>query len=237
MIDRRKYHEDEVSEIFEIATREGGEALTAPADQEGLTLEQLQEVGREVGITPEKVARAAAMIESRGAPLPRQTSLGAPVSVARVVELPRAPTDDEWQALRTEIRRTFGATGQVPSHGNAQEWTDGNLYAFVEKTAKGHRLRLGASTYPAKEVTALGAIGAMIGVLLLVTAGLDEATFGATFAVLIPAVFAVFGGGLVVFNRLRLTRRADERDRQMEHIAVRARVLLERPASEPGSPV
>ncbi len=231
LANERKYREDEVSEIFALACSAGGASLPVPADQAGLTLGELQEVGREIGLSSERVAAAAARVEARSEALPRRTSLGAPVSVGRVVELPRAATDREWQVLVTELRQTFGAKGRVASQGDIREWTNGNLYAFLEPLDAGHRLRLGTQKSVARGVTAIGAASLVIGLLLLVTSGLDEATFGATFATLIPALFALMGGGALAGNFLRLRRWADERERQMEHIAGRARALLKAPLS------
>ncbi len=230
MADERKYREDQVKEIFALAATEGGASLPALADQEGLTLGELQEVGREVGLAPERVAEAAARLDARREPVPRRTTLGAPVSVGRVVELPRAATDREWQVLVAELRETFGAKGRVTSHGETREWRNGNLHAFLEPTEAGHRLRLGTRKTGAKALTAIGASGLVIGLVLLATAGLDERTFGATLATLIPALFTLGGGGVLARNFLRLRRWAAERERQMEYIAGRARALLAAPS-------
>ncbi len=46
---------------------------------------------------------------------------------------------------------------------------------------------------------------------------------------LIPALMALLGGGMLTRNVLRLGQWADEREAQMEHIATRARALLEAP--------
>lgn len=227
MADERKYREEEVGEIFALATSASGASVPVLADQAGLSLEELQEVGREVGLSSELVAEAAATVDARLETLPRRTTVGAPVSVGRVVELPRAATDREWQVLVTELRETFGAKGRVASQGDIREWKNGNLHAFLEPTRAGHRLRLGTRKGGARGVTALGASGLAVGLLLLATSGLDAATFGATFETLIPAFFALMGGGALAGNFIRLRRWADERERQMAHIAGRARALLE----------
>ena len=57
----RRFNEEEVAAIFQQAT--GDEAQHAPQRQlpsgEGLTLAELQEIGRQVGIPPELVVQAA----------------------------------------------------------------------------------------------------------------------------------------------------------------------------------
>jgi len=222
--EERKYQEDEVSEIFALAARAGDASLPALPDQEGLTLGELQEVGREVGLAPERVARAAATLDARAGILPRRTLLGAPVSAGRVVELSRAATDREWRFLVAELRETFGAKGHVVSHGNIREWTNGNLHAVLEETEAGHRLRLGTRKGNAMEVVTLGAVGLFMA-LIMAVAMFSKGKIG--LELLLPALFAFMGGGAVGWNFLRLPRWADERERQMEHIAERARALLE----------
>ena len=232
MADERKYQEDEVSEIFALAASAGDADLPPLAHQQGLTLDELQEVGREVGLAPERIAEAAAAIDARPEALPRRTLLGVPVSVGRVVELPRAPTERQWQVLVSELRATFGARGRVHSQGEMREWRNGNLHAFLEPTETGHRLRLGTYNGRAKAVTAVGTVGAVVGLFLLATSGLDERTFGTVFATLIPALFALAGGGTLTWHALWSRRWAGERERQMEHIAGRARALLDGPPIE-----
>jgi hypothetical protein len=230
--DERRYGDEEVREIFSLATREGDESLPTFNDDSGLTLEELQEVGQEVGLAPHQVADAVATIEARSEILPRRRSLGGTVSVGRVVELSRAPTDREWQILVTELRETFRAKGRVASHGELREWTNGRLHAFIEQTATGYRLRLGTRKTGAEMVTAISSVLLAFGVLLLITSGLDEATFGAFRATLIPALMALVGGGMLTRNVLGLRRWANEREEQMEHIAGQVRRLLAAPPEE-----
>src|SRR5688572_4838999 len=132
MMDERRYGDEEVATIFERAANpqaSGGGAVTSTG---GLTLRELQAIGAEVGLAPERIADAAASVEvRRGAP-PRRTHLGMPVSVGRTIDLPRAPTDHEWEQLVVELRQTFGAHGKQVSQGNLRSWTNGNLHAYVE---------------------------------------------------------------------------------------------------------
>lgn len=229
MAEERKYREDEISEIFALAASADGASLPALAEQEGLTLRELQEVGGEVGLAPERVAEAAATLDARSETLPRRTLLGAPVSAGRIVELPRAATDREWQYLIAELRETFDAKGEVTSHGDVREWTNGNLHAVLEQTEAGHRLRLGTYKGNATEIATSGLVGLLMGLFLFVVMAIKGKT-GAEF--IIPALFMLAGGGTLAANLLRLPRWADERERQMEHIAGRARALLEGPPPE-----
>jgi len=225
----RKYQEDEVSEIFALAANSPDTLLPALADENGLTLEDLQQVGREVGLAPERVAEAAATVDARLEPLPRETWLGAPVSVSRVVELPRAATDREWEVLVGELRETFGVRGRVAGTGDLREWTSANLHAFLEPTETGHRLRLGSrKKVVGKGAVAGGAVG--LAMCLFVFVMLDAGgPIRPAIAAFIASLFALVPSGALAGNLLGLRRWGDTRERQMEHIADRARSLLQAP--------
>ena len=154
-----------------------------------------------------------------------------------MVRLPRAATDREWQVLVTELRETFGARGEVTSHGGIREWTNGNLHAFLEPTESGHRLRLGTHKNGTTAVTAIGAVSLVVLVVLAVEFAINVGIVGAgtmraMLSVFIPSLLAVAGGGNLAWHHLRLRRWANEREQQMEHIAGRARALLAAPPLE-----
>lgn len=105
----RRYSGEEIEAIFEQATRdrEAGQRQLAPGD--GLTLADLQQIGSEVGIAPEPIARAAATVGQTGQALPTTTYLGLPIGVGRTAELPGTMSDGDWDRLVVDLRETFGA--------------------------------------------------------------------------------------------------------------------------------
>ena len=175
-------------------------------------------------IAPERIAHAAAALDLRRGAAPRGTHLGMPVSVGRTVDLPRAPTDREWEILVAELRETFGAHGKDGSQGGLRAWRNGNLHAYVEPTDAGHRLRLG--TMKADGV-ALGRMGivALLAALVMLVFLLASGEVGDNLAMAV--LFATMGAAALGANALRLPRWADEREQQMEHIAARARTLIQ----------
>lgn len=226
MADARRYEDQEVRRIFDLATRGDGPGAPPLLSPEGLTLSELQDVGREVGLEPDRIAHAALVLDAGREVLPRGTSLGMPTSVGRTVQLPRPVTDREWELLISELRETFGAKGRVTSHGGLREWSNGNLHAFVEPTETGHRLRLTTFKSSAMAVNAMGA-GMIAFALMILIVLLGKGDPGGRFVV--PLFFSLFGGGLLASNVVGLPRWADERERQMEYIANRAKALLGAP--------
>lgn len=222
MSNERRYGDDEVGEIFDRASRGGALRPGGRIDEHGLTLAELQDVGREVGLDLERIAQAAAALDRPTAPLPVRTMLGQPVSVGRVVELPRAPTDHEWEQLVAELRSTFGSKGLVVSSGGLREWSVGSLHALIEPTEEGYRLRLQTLKSSAIASRMIGTFGlgfaAVIGAIMAVQGRFDEFVG--------PLVFAVVGAAAFLSPMLTLPSWARERERQMEHIAARAQALI-----------
>ncbi|MDX1393023.1 MAG: hypothetical protein R3195_01485 [Gemmatimonadota bacterium] len=219
-----------MSEIFALATGAGGASVPALREPEGLTLAELQDVAREVGLPPDRVARAAAVVDARSERLPRRTMLGSPVTVGRVVDLPRDMTDREWQILVADLRQTFDAKGEVSSEGGVREWSNGNLHAVLERTESGHRLRMGTRKGNAPEIAMTGAVGIGMSIFMSI-AMISAGKVG--IELILPAFFAIAGTLALLANVLGLPRWADERERQMDSIAVRVRELLAATSGQP----
>jgi hypothetical protein len=210
----RRYDDAEVRGILELATRQALARRGArPAD--GLTLSDLQSIASEAGVDPVAIARAAATLDA-GLTRPPLRSLGMPIEVARVVPLPRAPTDEEWDRLVAELRTTFGALGKVTVQGGLRVWRNGNLHAAVEPGPTGYRFRLRTVKGDARSLNALGATGVLAGAAVFASMLAAGEVAG---AMVVPAIFGTAGLSAFVANMLRLPRWADRRAVQMEHVA------------------
>jgi hypothetical protein len=229
MVEERRFHDEEIRAIFAAAAESPDS--TDPTGPTGgdLTLRDLQEIGREIGIPPERITAAAQALDQRQAVVPRRTYLGMPIAVGRTVDLPRAPTDREWAILVSDIRETFKARGRVVSQGDIREWTSGNLHASVEPTETGYRLRLGTlkgSAVPTVTAGVAALIYGLVMFIVLLLAGQIPEAFVA------PALLVAFGGAAVGYGVLQLPAWAREREEQMEYIAARAQTLLGSGATE-----
>lgn len=220
---KRRYGDEEVREIFSLATTGDMHDQSLPLESGGLTLDELQRIGQEAGIEPALVAQAAEKLDARGRPAPVQRALGLPIGVSRVVDLPRAPTDREWEQLISQFRTTFGVQGHATTSGGLRQWSHGNLHISVEPTAQGEQLRLSTRNEAA---VALNGFGILVGGMSVLT-GAAAAAAGKPDKALI--VLGVFGGmALAAFatNLFRSPRWAREREQQMGAIAEHAVKLL-----------
>jgi len=136
----RRYDDKEIAAIFRAAADGARPSESDVPRDEGLTLAELQAIGREVGLAPEAVARAAHSLDVRAGAESR-TFFGLPIGVARTVNLNRRLTDDEWERLVVQLREVFAARGSLRSEGSFRQWTNGNLQVLLEPTDTGHRLR------------------------------------------------------------------------------------------------
>src|SRR5690606_33186442 len=126
----KRFSKDEAAEIF----RRAAEASRGLADEsdDGLSLEELKEIGAESGISPELIARAAAGVGRVLPAGPPTKSFGVQTSVEYGVELSGPLNDIEWDELVAELRRTFAARGKTRYEGRIREWSNGNLRVIVE---------------------------------------------------------------------------------------------------------
>jgi len=224
MTNERRYGDEEIREIFDLATNTAATDHPELPGETGLTLAELQEVAREVDLNPEQIADAALVLDSRRDVRLRLTSLGLPVSIGRTIELPREVTNREWDILVSLLRETFGARGEVRVHGGVREWSHGTLQAFLEPTETGHRLRLHDGKLGARFLNRLGATGLAVGLsvgTVLIATGQSPVYLE------LGLISSMLIGSASLFpNILRLPRWARSRDGQMEDVANRVRTMI-----------
>lgn len=216
MTDRR-YDDDEVAAIFQKAAENPQERSLQASHSDGMTLAELQEIGREAGIAPEAVARAAQSLAIR-APSDARTFLGMPMEIGRTIELGRKLTDDEWEHLVGELRVVFKARGKVSSGGSLRQWTNGNLQALLEPTPTGQRLRLSTVKGDVRGWTMLGGMSLALSGFTAIAAG-AAGHLGASMSGVV--LLALMGAGAIANGALRLPSWARTRGRQMDAIAER----------------
>jgi hypothetical protein len=222
-LSERRYNEEEVAAIFERASEVSLAGPRQASSGEGMTLAELQDIGREVGIPADSIALAAQAL-GQGGQATSRSFMGLPLGVARTVYLGRPLSDAEWERLVVDLRDTFNARGTVKSHGSLRQWTNGNLQVLLEPTATGDRVRLRTAKG--------GALGSLVSGMLLVglsAAGLIGAAaqglLGDATLLSTMGLSALAGAGIVASNAVRLPRWGRTRQRQMDEIAARLALL------------
>ena len=227
----RQYDDDEVAAIFKRAAESEHSVLPAPAEGKGLTLAALQDIGRDVGISPEAIANAARSLEQGGRPASRKF-LGLPIGVGRTVEFDHPLTDADWERLVADLRETFEAAGTVRYDGPFRQWTNGNLKALLEPTPTGHRLRLQTVKGDSRSMMSAGLTilgGASALAIALGLAGSPGHAGSATGI----GFLALMGLGMFTAGAVRLPGWARLRRAQMEQVIARLTATRTLPRDDP----
>jgi hypothetical protein len=215
----RHYNDEEVAAIFERAAETEHTALSVPAEGKGMTLAALQDIGREVGISPESIARAARSLEQAGRPVSRRF-MGLPIGVGRTVEFDRPLTDADWERLVADLRTTFDARGMVRYDGPFRQWTNGNLQALLEPTPNGHRLRLQTTKGDSRAMMTGGGVALGAAAATLVAGGL-AGSLSNTGTLMGVGFMAMMGLGMFAAGALRVSSWARQRRAQIEEVIAR----------------
>ena len=212
----RRFSEEEVAEILKTAAEVQHSDKSLLPLAEGMTLAQLEDIGREVGIAPEAMRHAAQRFTKPDQPT--RKFLGLPLGVGRTVELSRKLTDDEWEMLVANLRQTFEARGVVKQEGSLRSWTNGNLQVFLEPTPGGQQLRMRTVKGNAPGLIIGGAIMLSLASAAFLAAlfrgALDDGGFIASLTVM-----GIAGAGMLGSGALGLPGWARLRQRQMDEIA------------------
>ena len=227
-MENRRYNDEEIAAIFQQAAEGPQASPPQAAREEGMTLAELREIGREVGISPEAVDRAARSLDVR----PRAGTskfLGLPIGVERTIELNRKLTEEEWERLVVELREVFHARGVVSASGSFRQWTNANLQALLEPTATGHRLRISTDERKRSPVHCTRHPGARLGAIIA-AAGIHAGRVGDA---LPPIIMSLAGVVMLANGALRLPGWARLRASQME--AITSRLALDT-ATPPAAP-
>jgi hypothetical protein len=213
----RRYNDEEVAAIFEQASTTERTGLPTSPEGKGVTLAALQDIGREVGISPEAIAHAARVLDQTGRPKSR-TFMGLTIGVGRTVEFDRPLTDADWERLVADLRETFEARGIVRYDGPFRQWTNGNLQALVEPTASGHRLRLQTVKGDSRALMTggLGMLGMSLATFIAVGAAAGVGEVGS-----VAGLLAAMGLGMFGLGALRLPAWTRRRKTQIDEVLAR----------------
>ena len=240
---RRKYSDDEVKAIVKHAAEMQAQHPTAEAG--ALSLGGIQEVAAEVGISPERVERAAKQLsrhedESDEPNLFKKVFLGASttVRVERMVE--GEVSEAEFPALVEEIRSSLRNVGHVSTLGRSLAWSTATT---GQGTARAVHLmvtpRAGYTRITIEEHLAQIAGGLYGGIMgggggggMGVSMGIGLGEFGLPLVAIGGTILAV--GGSYAIARYFFTATVRKRTRQLERLADRLADHIAFTATRPG---
>lgn len=217
----KRFNEEQAAAIFARAAEveASGRQPSSDPGASGMTLAELQDIGKEAGLSPEAVAQAAASLRTAATRLPAPVFFGVPIGVARTVALDRPLSDEEWGSLVAQLRSTFNASGKAHSDGGYREWRNGNLRVSAGPAAGGYQVDMRTSRGSARSLMTAGGIMTGMSAALMAVGALSGSMVPGLVADLTPVLtigVALFGAGV-----LQIPAWARRRREQFDRIAER----------------
>lgn len=223
-----RFNEDEAAAIFARAAEAEASGRQPASAAGGMTLAELQEIGREAGLHPDTVAQAAASLRRRDdTPAPATTTptfLRFPIGVARSVTLDRPLSDEEWGDLVSQLRSTFNASGRVTSSGGFREWRNGNLRITASPATAGYQVDMRTSKGGARSLMTTGAIMTGISGAIMAVTALTGSMGPGDFTDTLPMLG--IGAGLFSAGMIQVPAWARRRREQFDRIAERLKAAI-----------
>jgi hypothetical protein len=220
-VPERRYTDDEVQRIIASAV-ESETALTTSSAAPGMTLEEVQRIAAEAGVSPASIAAAAAALDRVPATAASSRLLGLPVGVGNTVPLPRPLDDTEWQRLVIFLRNTFDAHGRIEESAGRREWRNGNLRISVDRIGEAAVLEMRTHKSQARSLIRAG-VGLLVGSGFAGTMALLAHTGGG--AVGAALSLALAGGAITATGAVQLPGWSAARRKQFASVAEFARRL------------
>ena len=229
----RRYTDDEVALILRRAAELGGE--TGPPRSEGLSLAEIQQVAREVGIDPATVARAAAALPTRKRDR-LAAVLGGPMHVRLEATMPGRASDADLGRILQSIRRAAGRQGRATQVLDSVEWRTSSesegSQLFVTVTTGDDGTTIEVTGDRQSTAWLLYVVPGVVGMILSLTVGASlEAGWAAG-----GAIAAGVLGGVFLLSRTIWSHTGRALARKLEDVRDAAVQAVERTADEGGEP-
>ncbi len=128
------YDEKEIGSILKRAAELSHN--DAGSDSLGLSLEELQQLGKEAGINPDFILKAATEIGAQKSRSEGKNFYGGPVSYSSELVLEGEITASDWEEMLVKVRDCFKDPGIVSTRENTFEWTIQSREQKAQVTAR-----------------------------------------------------------------------------------------------------
>jgi hypothetical protein len=237
----RRYTEQEIRTLFERAAERQEQARRAEAASEaGLSLDELQRIGKSAGIDPEHVAAAAGDLEGADPARAADVRWGVPAEVRQTRLLSGLVSDEAWEQMVAELRHTYGEAGVAGQVGRVREWRSASgsekdaVHVTITPEGGGSRIavaqRMENQQNEVREgVVAITAMVIALAILLFV------GDFPAHYPWMIPLGIGGLGYGGFGGYWLWLRRHARRQEEEFRALADRLELISRKAASDEGA--
>ncbi len=89
---------------------------------QGLSLQEIEDIAREIGIDPKHIRSAASELEHQMAAEQRSNFFGAPFLIEQKRAIRGEISDEDWEELVRQIQRVTGSAGRTTKVGQTRQW-------------------------------------------------------------------------------------------------------------------
>lgn len=210
----RRYDEKEVGAILRRAA-EMQSGVEAPDAAGGLTIQELQELGREVGIDPAVLQQAALESDTPSGKKLYVSGAAGTVLIDRLIE--GELSDEAWEEIVLDLRRHVGRPGADTVKGNKREWSGGFDIGSLTltATAQGGQTRIRLFSEFAGGIGLTWLIGGVVALLASIFAGRGIARAGGSWVLIASIVLVIALATALVIHSI--VRAWDRRSRPKLH--------------------
>jgi len=220
MSTQRRFTEKEIARIFEKATRAQNAANDESHSNEGLSLEELKQIGASTGIDADYIVQAIAELNEEARGLSIQKHMGVPYALSRSVKLPDTFSEKDWERLVVDLRRTFKTRGTIKQDGSFREWSHGYTHAYVEPSENGYELRIEIKNGNTKGLLYSGILYVFLAIVMFITLS-SKADSGDMVPSVLSGILAVGGIGSFLYPMIFGSGWARKKEQQIEGICER----------------
>jgi hypothetical protein len=225
-IQDRRFTDREVREILKRAVERA--PSRALVKSEGLSLAELQSIGQEVGIDPDRLEDAARSLILTGENRPNRI-LGGPTVLTFDRKVQGEISPEDTPEVLSLIRRTMGQQGGVDEIHGSLEWSTtgeaGEKFVTISSREGTTSITGSANLTQAAVLTYLpaGIFGVVTAVIGSITAASNGSYVGfAICLTVLPVLYAVLR---TIFGKV-----ADKESQRLQHVVAELARLVERPA-------
>lgn len=226
MADHRLFSQKEIQGLLKKAT-ELQKKDVLNKNEEGLTLEEIEQIAADSGIDPVYIREALAGGASASGSEKKFHILGAPISIEVGREVPETMSPEEWEQVVHEARRTLQKSGGIVQKlGNSLEWESPDkkfILTSLTATPSKDRTRFFISSHFGKVAFLMYYI---VGMISMITIGgiLSESNMEGIQALIIflTTVVTVFTGTRLLFSKWVQAHR-----KKMENMISRFEIILQ----------
>lgn len=214
----RTFDEQEVAEIFRLASSRQDKALRALSPGGGLTLEELKAIGEEAGISSTFIANAAQQVGRTVPASKRKRFMGLPVGFTRNMDLPATFDDQHWSQLVAGLHDELDVIGETRTDGDSRIWQSDIGQMVVEPAGEGYRLRLKLSQDALRGALMMSAALTFMGLFFMLVLATKQDLFVDLAKTVFVSMFSVAGLTGFGYSAFKSPRWVADRESQIDRV-------------------